>query len=89
MPDTFENVICPLGTLHDKGKSLADDTSELYESLEMPPLSTQEDSYGGDNCKCSCHSDDGTTRNSSNEHCTSCGTRVIYFCLKNNLFVLN
>ncbi|XP_012144630.2 gon-4 like protein muscle wasted isoform X1 [Megachile rotundata] len=72
----FENLTCPMGP-YDKNKIYTEDAPELYENVELPVLVSQEDPYGGENCKCNCHSsDDGTFKNIP-EHCVSCGTRFL------------
>lgn len=75
----FENLTCPVGP-HDKNKAYDADAPELYENIELPVLTPQEDPYGGDSCKCECHSlvDDAKLKG-MNEHCASCGTRVRIF----------
>ncbi|KAF7394714.1 hypothetical protein HZH66_007888 [Vespula vulgaris] len=74
--DTFENLTCPLGP-HDKNKVYTDDAPELYENIELPMSVSQEDPYGGDNCKCDCHNADGSSNRNTNEHCISCGTKFL------------
>lgn len=74
----FENLTCPVGP-YDKSKIYTEDAPELYENIELPVLSFQEDPYGGENCKCSCHSDEESTSKNISEHCVSCGTRVCFF----------
>lgn len=74
-PHMFEHFMCPLGP-HDKNKYYAQDAPELYENIELSVLSSQEDPYGGENCKCNCHSVDGNPKSIS-EHCVSCGTRFL------------
>ncbi|XP_014608168.1 PREDICTED: uncharacterized protein LOC106788938 [Polistes canadensis] len=74
--DMFENLTCPLGP-HDKNKVYADDAPELYENIELPISVSQEDPYGGDNCKCDCHNTDDSTNKNISEHCISCGTRFL------------
>ena len=71
----FESVTCPVGP-HDKTKVYAIDAAELYEHIELPVLTTQEDPYGGDNCKCNCHDVADPKLKTTTEHCASCGTRV-------------
>lgn len=73
----FENLTCPVGP-HDKSKIYTEDAPELYENIELPVLSLQEDPYGGENCKCNCHNGDETTCKNISEHCISCGTRVCH-----------
>ncbi|KAK2574977.1 hypothetical protein KPH14_008740 [Odynerus spinipes] len=73
--DMFENLTCPLGP-HDKTKVYMDDAPELYENIELPISVSQEDPYGGDNCKCDCHNTGSSNKNTS-EHCISCGTRFL------------
>jgi len=63
----FENATCPLG-LSDKN------ASELYEKLEIP--ASQEDPYGGDNCKCDCHNTDDANLKNNCEHCVSSDIQV-------------
>lgn len=72
----FENLTCPVGP-YDKSKIYSEDAPELYENVELPVLSFQEDPYGGENCKCSCHSSDESTYKNISEHCVSCGTRFL------------
>ncbi|PBC30988.1 GON-4 protein [Apis cerana cerana] len=72
----FENLTCPVGP-HDKSKIYTEDAPELYENIELPVLSLQEDPYGGENCKCNCHNGDETTCKNISEHCISCGTRFL------------
>lgn len=74
----FENLTCPVGP-YDKSKIYTEDAPELYENIELPVLSFQEDPYGGENCKCSCHNDEESTSKNISEHCVSCGTRVCFF----------
>ncbi|KOX69503.1 GON-4-like protein [Melipona quadrifasciata] len=64
----FENLTCPVGP-YDKSKIYSEDAPELYENVELPVLSFQEDPYGGENCKCSCHSSDESTYKNISEHC--------------------
>ncbi|XP_071861191.1 gon-4 like protein muscle wasted [Bombus fervidus] len=72
----FENLTCPVGP-YDKSKIYTEDAPELYENIELPVLSSQEDPYGGENCKCSCHNDEESTSKNISEHCVSCGTRFL------------
>ncbi|CAK9806587.1 GON-4-like protein [Anthophora quadrimaculata] len=72
----FENLTCPVGP-HDKNKVYTEDAPELYENIELPILASQEDPYGGENCRCSCHNGDDSTCKNSSEHCVSCGTRFL------------
>ncbi|XP_033340085.2 gon-4 like protein muscle wasted isoform X1 [Megalopta genalis] len=72
----FENLTCPVGP-HDKNKVYTEDASELYENIELPLSGSQEDPYGGDNCKCNCHNGDDSICKSISEHCVSCGTRFL------------
>ena len=73
----FENLVCPVGP-HDKNKPYDADAPETYENIELPVATSQEDPYGGDSCKCECHSSIEDSKNkTTNEHCASCGTRVI------------
>lgn len=75
VPHMFENMTCPLGP-YDKNTIYTENASELYENIELPTATCQEDPYGGENCKCDCHNtDEGNLKNNS-EHCVSCGTRV-------------
>ncbi|XP_046823154.1 GON-4-like protein isoform X1 [Vespa crabro] len=74
--DMFENLTFPLGP-HDKNKVYTDDAPELYENIELPMSISQEDPYGGDNCKCDCHNADDSNNRNTNEHCISCGTRFL------------
>ena len=76
-PQLFENITCPVGP-HDKSKVYAIDPSELYENFELPVSTSQDDPYGGDNCKCNCHDEADSKLKIANEHCASCGTRVRY-----------
>lgn len=76
----FENLTCPVGP-HDKNKVYNEDAPELYENIDLPVLGSQEDPYGGDNCRCNCHSGDDSTCKNNSEHCVSCGTRVRIFPL--------
>ncbi|XP_043256320.1 GON-4-like protein [Colletes gigas] len=72
----FENLTYPVGP-HDKKKVYAKDAPELYENIELPMLATQEDPYGGENCRCNCHNDDDSSYKNISEHCVSCGTRFL------------
>lgn len=72
----FENLTCPVGP-HDKNKVYNEDAPELYENIDLPVLGSQEDPYGGDNCRCNCHSGDDSTCKNNSEHCVSCGTRFL------------
>ncbi|KAK9295017.1 hypothetical protein QLX08_010551 [Tetragonisca angustula] len=72
----FENLTCPVGP-YDKSKIYSEDAPELYENIELPVLSFQEDPYGGENCKCRCHNSDESTYKNISEHCVSCGTRFL------------
>lgn len=74
-PQFFENITCPVGP-HDKSKSSTLDLPDLYENIELPVSTNQEDPYGGENCKCNCHDATDSKLKSGNEHCASCGTRV-------------
>ncbi|XP_014218388.1 uncharacterized protein LOC106646780 [Copidosoma floridanum] len=77
-PGSFENLVCPSGPSHDKQKEFDEDAPELYESIDLPVLSIQEDPYGGDSCKCDCHAgNDETKSKGTNEHCAACGTRFL------------
>ncbi|KAG7203190.1 hypothetical protein KM043_010297 [Ampulex compressa] len=75
-PHMFENLTCPLGP-HDKNKIYMDDAPELYENVELLMLASQEDPYGGEHCRCSCHNADDTNLKNISEHCVSCGTRFL------------
>lgn len=72
----FENLTCPMGP-YDKNKIYTEDAPELYENVELPGLVSQEDPYGGENCKCNCHNSDDSTFKNTSEHCVSCGTRFL------------
>ncbi|XP_076652630.1 gon-4 like protein muscle wasted isoform X2 [Halictus rubicundus] len=72
----FENFTCPVGP-HDKNKVYTEDAPELYENIELPLSGTQEDPYGGENCRCNCHNEDDSICKSISEHCVSCGTRFL------------
>ncbi|XP_012272337.1 GON-4-like protein isoform X2 [Orussus abietinus] len=72
----FENLTCPLGP-HDKNKVYTEDAPELYETVEMSAPTSQDDPYGGENCKCECHTLDNPSLKIGNEHCVSCGTRFL------------
>lgn len=74
----FENLTCPMGP-YDKNKVYTEDAAELYENVELSVLASQEDPYGGENCRCNCHSGDDTSFKNISEHCVSCGTRVHYY----------
>lgn len=74
----FENLTCPLGP-YDKNKVYTDDAPELFENIELPMSVSQEDPYGGDNCKCDCHNADDSSNRNTNEHCISCGTKVYIY----------
>lgn len=71
----FENLTCPVGP-YDKNITYAENATELYENIELPIIAYQEDPYGGDNCKCDCHSSDDPNLKNNSDHCVSCGTRV-------------
>ncbi|XP_024937554.1 GON-4-like protein [Cephus cinctus] len=75
-PDMFENLTCPLGP-HDKTKVYSEDAPELYENIEIPISISQEERYGGENCKCECHNLDDPNLKARSEHCASCGTRFL------------
>ncbi|XP_043471521.1 GON-4-like protein isoform X2 [Leptopilina heterotoma] len=75
-PQFFENITCPVGP-HDKSKISTLDLPDLYENIELPVSTTQEDPYGGENCKCNCHDVADSKLKSGNEHCASCGTRFL------------
>ncbi|XP_076177842.1 gon-4 like protein muscle wasted isoform X2 [Ptiloglossa arizonensis] len=72
----FENLMCPVGP-YDKNKIYTEDAPELYENIELPMLASQEDPYGGENCRCNCHNNDDSTFKNISEHCVSCGTRFL------------
>ncbi|XP_076303648.1 gon-4 like protein muscle wasted [Lasioglossum baleicum] len=72
----FENFTCPVGP-HDKNKVYTEDAPELYENIDLPLSGTQEDPYGGENCRCNCHNEDDSICKSISEHCVSCGTRFL------------
>nr|XP_031842040.1 GON-4-like protein [Nomia melanderi] len=72
----FENLTCPVGP-HDKNKVYTEDASELYENIELPLSGSQEDPYGGENCRCNCHNGDDSICKTISEHCVSCGTRFL------------
>lgn len=77
LPHLFENLACTVGP-YDKHKIYTDDSPELYENIEVSTPGTQEDPYGGDNCKCICHEHQGSpTKTSNADHCTSCGVRYL------------
>lgn len=73
----FENLLCPVGP-HDKNKTYEEDSRELYENIDMPVSTLQEDPYGGDGCKCDCHNwiDDSKSKG-INEHCPSCAMKKV------------
>lgn len=71
----FENLTCPVGP-HDKSKVYTEGAPELYENIDLPVLASQQDPYGGENCRCNCHNGDDSTCKNISEHCVSCGTRV-------------
>ncbi|XP_076667749.1 gon-4 like protein muscle wasted [Andrena cerasifolii] len=72
----FENLTCPVGP-HDKSKVYTESAPELYENIDLPVLASQEDPYGGENCRCNCHNGDDSTCKNTSEHCVSCGTRFL------------
>ncbi|XP_053983805.1 GON-4-like protein [Hylaeus volcanicus] len=72
----FENLTCPVGP-HDKNKVYTEDAPELYENIELPISASQEDPYGGENCRCNCHNGDDSAFKNISEHCVSCGTRFL------------
>ncbi|XP_076244859.1 gon-4 like protein muscle wasted [Calliopsis andreniformis] len=72
----FENLTCPVGP-HDKNKVYSEDAPELYENIDLPVLASQEDPYGGENCRCNCHNGEDSTCKNNSEHCVSCGTRFL------------
>ncbi|KAL7301271.1 hypothetical protein TKK_0006010 [Trichogramma kaykai] len=75
--DMFEQLVCPVGP-PDKNKPYDPDAPELYETLELPASTVQEDPYGGDGCKCECHNlDDETKTKTMNDHCAICGIRFL------------
>ncbi|XP_018407103.1 PREDICTED: uncharacterized protein LOC108783115 [Cyphomyrmex costatus] len=75
-PHMFENLTCPLGP-YDKNTTYTENASELYENIELPTTTYQEDPYGGENCKCDCHNIDETSSKNNSEHCVSCGIRFL------------
>lgn len=68
-------MTCPLGP-YDKNTTYTENALELYENIELPTATCQEDPYGGENCKCNCHNADEANLKNNSEHCVSCGTRV-------------
>ncbi|XP_029163698.1 uncharacterized protein LOC114935123 [Nylanderia fulva] len=76
VPHMFENLTCPLGP-YDKNTTYIENAPELYENIELPTATCQEDPYGGENCKCDCHNIDDSSLKSNSEHCVSCGTRFL------------
>ncbi|XP_025269827.1 uncharacterized protein LOC105249161 isoform X1 [Camponotus floridanus] len=76
VPHMFENLTCPLGP-YDKNITYIENAPELYENIELPTASYQEDPYGGENCKCDCHNIDDPNLKNNSEHCVSCGTRFL------------
>ncbi|XP_050450458.1 uncharacterized protein LOC126850996 isoform X2 [Cataglyphis hispanica] len=76
VPHMFENLTCPLGP-YDKNIIYTENAPELYENIELPTASYQEDPYGGENCKCDCHHIDDPNLKNKSEHCVSCGTRFL------------
>ncbi|KAF7992381.1 hypothetical protein HCN44_001706 [Aphidius gifuensis] len=74
VPSLFENLKFPVGPF-DKNKVYTDDSSELYENIDLPSTNI-EDNYGGDNCKCDCH-ENINTKSGNNDHCKSCGVRYL------------
>ncbi|KYN43105.1 GON-4-like protein [Trachymyrmex septentrionalis] len=75
-PHMFENMTCPLGP-YDKNITYMENASELYENIELPTATYQEDPYGGENCKCDCHNIDEASSKNNSEHCVSCGIRFL------------
>ncbi|KAL0129828.1 hypothetical protein PUN28_001820 [Cardiocondyla obscurior] len=75
-PHMFENMTCPLGP-YDKNTTYTENASELYENIDLPTATYQEDPYGGENCKCDCHNNDEGNLKNNSEHCISCGTRFL------------
>ncbi|KAG5313409.1 GON4L protein, partial [Acromyrmex insinuator] len=75
-PHMFENMTCPLGP-YDKNTTYMENASELYENIELPTATYQEDPYGGENCKCDCHNIDEASSKNNSEHCVSCGIRFL------------
>ncbi|XP_039304892.1 uncharacterized protein LOC105207486 isoform X4 [Solenopsis invicta] len=75
-PHMFENMTCPLGP-YDKNTTYSENALELYENIELPTATYQEDPYGGENCKCDCHNSDEASLKNNSEHCVSCGTRFL------------
>ncbi|KAJ8670119.1 hypothetical protein QAD02_001378 [Eretmocerus hayati] len=73
----FENLICPVGPT-DKNKIHDADSAELFENIDLPVSTSQDDPYGGDSCKCGCHNvGDDSKPKVTNDHCASCGTRFL------------
>ncbi|XP_034944199.1 GON-4-like protein [Chelonus insularis] len=72
----FENLTCPV-LPHDKHRTFSEDAPELYENIELPTPTTQDDPYGGDNCKCDCHETNDSQSKTVSEHCISCGVRFL------------
>ncbi|XP_026670808.1 GON-4-like protein isoform X2 [Ceratina calcarata] len=75
-PHMFENLTCPVGP-YDKSKVYPEDAPELYENIELPISASQEDPYGGENCRCYCHNSDDISNKTISEHCASCGARFL------------
>ncbi|XP_071567188.1 uncharacterized protein Mute [Temnothorax nylanderi] len=75
-PHMFENMTCPLGP-YDKNTTYTENASELYENIELPTATYQEDPYGGENCKCDCHNTDEANLKNNSDHCVACGTRFL------------
>lgn len=71
----FENLTCPLGPC-DKNATATENAPELYENIDLPVATGQEDPYGGEHCKCDCHNTDDPNLKNNSEHCVSCGARV-------------
>ncbi|XP_063990930.1 GON-4-like protein isoform X2 [Diachasmimorpha longicaudata] len=77
LPHLFENLTCPVGP-YDKNKVYTEDSMELYENVELSTPPTQDDPYGGDNCKCICHENNNSpSKTSGSDHCISCGVRYL------------
>lgn len=75
-PHMFENLVCPVGP-QDKNKVYTEDSAELYENIKLPVSTSHDDPYGGESCKCDCHSTVTDLKpKTPSEHCASCGTKV-------------
>uniref|UniRef100_A0A0C9QDZ6 GON4L protein n=1 Tax=Fopius arisanus TaxID=64838 RepID=A0A0C9QDZ6_9HYME len=76
LPHLFENLTCPVGP-YDKNKVYTEDSPELYESIELSTPPTQDDPYGGDNCRCICHENSSSPSKTNSDHCAACGVRYV------------